>query len=334
MGSLIGYFYLGLKFSEADHKVMVDMTQKLKGSFREGLSHLEWLDNKTRTNAIQKLDAIEAVIGWSGADPNVVSSTGLERYFADIKIKPRDYYGTIDQAIRSYAAKRLAQPGKKSVRQHMSMTPQTNNAEYNPMANRVSIPAGIIQPPMYTTGAPEYLNLGGTMSVIVHEIGHAFDAHGRRFDSKGLLRNYSNFTITTSANKTLHVNGHLIIGENIADHIATKYAFQTWLSRYQCDRNAVEEEIVLTDPHAPPRWRVNGPLINYPVFAETLKCASGSRMNPVKKCMIWYVYVTAKSRHFEADLCYHADLLKHPTGSVSDIMKTIQDITTYRGITA
>ncbi|KAF9168715.1 hypothetical protein DFQ26_002615 [Actinomortierella ambigua] len=332
MGPLVGYFYVGLMFKEADRKTMVDIIDAMKDSYRVGFPHLNWLDNKTLANALHKLDAIKPIVGWSAADPNIGSSTYLERYFADIKINKDDYFGA-----------NLARAGKKTQRQRMILDPQVINAAYHPTGNQIHFPAAFVQPPMYRAGAPEYLNFGGIGFVVGHEITHGFDANGRQFDSKGFLRDwwgkdtvtrfnanaqciidqYSSFTVRIpSTNVTHRVNGLRTISENIADLGGVKYAFRTWLSRYNADRSGqrlnnqllpgmerftrdqlffvaygqlsctkltpkMEEVSLTTGFHAPDKWRVNGPLQNLPAFVKAFKCPLRSQMNPDRKCTMW-----------------------------------------------
>uniref|UniRef100_A0A0M3J3J7 Peptidase_M13 domain-containing protein n=1 Tax=Anisakis simplex TaxID=6269 RepID=A0A0M3J3J7_ANISI len=59
---------------------------------------------------------------------------------------------------------------------------------------------------------------------------------------------------------------------------------QTW-----CGISKPEATIrqVLTDPHAPVQFRVDGVVVNQPEFAEAFHCKLGSPMNPVKKCVVW-----------------------------------------------
>ena len=57
-----------------------------------------------------------------------------------------------------------------------------------------------------------------------------------------------------------------------------------WCSVY---RPAALKNQVLTDPHSPAVYRVNGPFSNSPQFAEDWNCPVGSPMNPAKKCSVW-----------------------------------------------
>jgi endothelin-converting enzyme/putative endopeptidase len=44
---------------------------------------------------------------------------------------------------------------------------------------------------------------------------------------------------------------------------------------------------VLTNPHPPTEFRVNGVVQNRPEFAEAFGCKSGSPMAPLNRCEVW-----------------------------------------------
>jgi predicted metalloendopeptidase len=110
------------------------------------------------------------------------------------------------------------------------------------------------------------------------------------------------------------VNGKLTLGENIADLGGIKLAFAAFRSEQQQSgspqkgsRFSPEQEfflgfaqawctkardeylqmLVATNPHAPPRYRVNGPLSNTPEFAESFGCTSKDRMVRSQRCSVW-----------------------------------------------
>ena len=70
------------------------------------------------------------------------------------------------------------------------MTPPTVNASYEPPANSINFPAGILQPPMFSSEASDAENLGAIGVVIGHELTHGYDNHGRRYDADGNLRDW------------------------------------------------------------------------------------------------------------------------------------------------
>lgn len=59
---------------------------------------------------------------------------------------------------------------------------------------------------------------------------------------------------------------------------------QTWCSKLT---DSAIKQRVLTDPHSPPTFRVNGASMNLPAFADAFKCPAGSPMAPNNRCQIW-----------------------------------------------
>jgi len=94
-------------------------------------------------------------------------------------------------------------------------------------------PAAILQPPFFDMNADDAVNYGGIGAVIGHEISHGFDDQGRKFDGKGMLRDWwqpeDNERFMARAGQLvaqydafspiagLNVNGQLTLGENIGD---------------------------------------------------------------------------------------------------------------------
>jgi putative endopeptidase len=124
------------------------------------------------------------------------------------------------------------------------MSPQTINAYYNPNLNEIVFPAAIIQEPFFSLKNTDSENYGGIGAIIGHEITHAFDDVGRKYDaygnlnnwwtendirkfnneSKKIIKQYNNYKI-----KDLNVNGKITLGENIADIGGLKIAFEALL---------------------------------------------------------------------------------------------------------
>ena len=187
-------------------------------------------------------------------------------------------------------------------------SPPTVNAGYNPTTNEIIFPAGILQPPFFDPSADDAINYGAVGMVIGHELTHGFDDQGRQYDKDGNLKDwwtkedadkfkaiadkvvdqYSKYIPIDS----LHLNGALTLGENIADigglaiaHDAFKMTPQGkadqkidgltpdqrfFMSFASIGRLKMKDEmmrqIVLTDVHSPAEYRVVGPLTNFTPF--------------------------------------------------------------------
>jgi predicted metalloendopeptidase len=113
------------------------------------------------------------------------------------------------------------------------MTPHTVNAYYNPGQNEIVFPAGILQPPFFDVTADDAVNYGSIGAIIGHEISHAFDDQGSKYDGDGNLNDWWTDEDREAFHKHTaklvdqfnrysplpdkNVNGELTLGENIAD---------------------------------------------------------------------------------------------------------------------
>jgi putative endopeptidase len=210
------------------------------------------------------------------------------------------------------------------------MTPPTVNAYANGSFNEIVFPAGILQPPRFDLAADDASNYGAVGSVIGHEMTHHFDDEGRKYDADGNLKDWwtpadeKAFTARAEAIArqydgyvsvdTMHVNGHLTLGENIADLgglTVAYYAFEKslegkprpanidgftpeqrfFIAFAQSWRAKIRPELLRTttrtDPHSPAFWRVNGVVVNMPEFQKAFGCPDGAPLAPVKRNTIW-----------------------------------------------
>jgi putative endopeptidase len=112
------------------------------------------------------------------------------------------------------------------------MTPQTVNAYYHPNLNEIVFPAAILQYPLFDKDADDAVNFGAIGAVVGHEMTHAFDDKGRKFDFAGTLTDWWTKEDATEYEKRVdvmveqansyqvhgqNVQGKLTSGENIAD---------------------------------------------------------------------------------------------------------------------
>jgi endothelin-converting enzyme/putative endopeptidase len=116
--------------------------------------------------------------------------------------------------------------------------------------NQITFPAAILQAPFFDPAADPAVNYGGIGGVIGHEIGHGFDDQGRKFDEKGLIRDWwtetSNERFTERSTmlgtqydafepiEGLHVNGQLTMGEHIGDLGGLQMAYAAF-QRYKAE---------------------------------------------------------------------------------------------------
>ncbi|KAF9161261.1 hypothetical protein BGX21_000594 [Mortierella sp. AD011] len=255
LGDMAGHFFIKAVFPEASQAKVNEMIGSIRWSFEKSFWQYDWLDQRTRHNALQKLKTITQKIGYSADSPNVISSSSVEEYYRDLKINSTDHFGNQVRSSAWKSEKILRSVSQPVNRFRLTSIPQTVNAFYNPTMNGIEIPAGILQPPFFSFDDPEYLNFGGIGGVAAHELGHGFDNSGRRYDESGVLRDwwdessvkvfdeksqcfieqYNEFTIQGSDGTNHYVNGWSTLGENIADNGGVKLAFEAWRQRYRSD---------------------------------------------------------------------------------------------------
>jgi putative endopeptidase len=286
------------------------MVRNMEAVLRDDLGSLAWMSAATRAQGIAKLDAFANEIGY----PN------RWRDYSALVIERRPFVENVADANTFEFRRQIAKIGKPVDRAEWRMTPPTVDATYSAALNEITFPAGILQPPFFDPQADDAVNYGAMGSVIGHEMTHGFDDHGRQYDATGNLRDWWTADDGAGFQKraaliidqfdhyvsidTLHINGKLTQGENIADLGGLKVAFAAleqslkgkprpaiggftpeqrfflaWARVWAENRRpAVARQLVLIDPHAPGKWRVDGPLSNMPEFAAAFHCQAGDPM--------------------------------------------------------
>jgi putative endopeptidase len=321
MGEALGEAYVTRTFSPDAKARALAMVRNMEAVLHDDLGTLVWMSPATRAQAITKLDAFMNKIGYPDK----------WRDYSKLEITRRPFIENVIAAAEFDYDRRIAKIGRPLDRSEWTMSPPTVNAYYSPGFNEVVFPAGILQPPFFDPAAPDAVNYGGIGAAIGHEMTHGFDDQGRKFDAQGNLRDwwtaddakgfqeraqgivdqFNGYTVGDS----LHVNGKLTQGENIADLGGLKIAyaalerslehktresaagftpeqqfFLSWARIWATSsRPEFARQLVLTDPHSPGKWRVDGPLSNMPEFAAAFHCQPTDFMvRPAdKRVAIW-----------------------------------------------
>lgn len=236
MGEGIGQLYVEKYFPESSKTYMEGLVENLRHALGKHIINLSWMSDDTKVKAMSKLNAITVKIGY----PDKWKDYSL------LEIDPAlSYFENMHNAQMWAQDRYLEKWGKPVDRTEWGMTPQTINAYYNPLANEIVFPAGILQAPFFDPNASDAENYGGIGVVIGHEITHGFDDQGSQFDADGNMINWwtpedaSKFAELTqgladqySAIEVLPglmANGQYTLGENIADHGGLRIAYTAWL---------------------------------------------------------------------------------------------------------
>ena len=231
MGELVGQAFVKERFAGASKETALTMIGHIEAAFEAGLPALAWMDPTTRTRAVEKMKALINKIGYPEA----------WRDYGKLKLSRKDHLANVIAGRRFQFVRDADRISKAVDKQEWQMPPAIVNAYYNPSVNEMVFPAGILQPPYFSAEYPMAMNFGGIGMVMGHELTHGFDDQGRKFDAKGVLREWwepsasSKFTERAQCVETLYggievlpgvkLNGKLTLGENIADFGGIKAAY-------------------------------------------------------------------------------------------------------------
>lgn len=321
MGELLGQLYVEKYFTPAAKQYMVNLVANMKDVLGERIKRLDWMSEETKQRALKKLAAFTVKIGYPDKWQN----------YDGIVIDRDDYAGNLNRISKWRYDYNISQLGKPVDKTRWGMTPPTVNAYYNPVNNEIVFPAGILQFPFFDFGADDAISYGGIAAVIGHEMTHGFDDQGRQYDADGTLRDwwtkedaakfkeradkvveqYNKFTVLD----TMHVNGKLTLGENLADLGGLNIAYEAFkrtkeghsnekidgftpdqrffLSWAQVWRGSQRPEAaaqrILTDPHSPEEYRTNAPLTNIDAWYKAFDIKPGNKLykKPEDRIKVW-----------------------------------------------
>ncbi len=223
LGDLLGQQYVQRHFPPDAKQQMDALVSKLIDAFRSSIDGLDWMGDATKAEARDKLSKLAVNIGYP------------EKWkdYSKLRIARDDLVGNVLRSAQLEHQRDLDRLGKPVDREEWFTTPQTVNAFYSAPRNEIVFPAAILQPPFFDATADDAVNYGAIGAVIGHEISHAFDDQGRKYDGTGNLRDWwtpqdlERFTERTAALTAQyaayeplpgeHINGELTLGENIAD---------------------------------------------------------------------------------------------------------------------
>lgn len=295
IGEVYGKTYFGPEAKQdVEHMVatMIDV-------YKKRLEENTWLSKETRRLAVKKLNHIGVHVGYPES---------LPRIYDQLHVTTKADGGQFFETVTAFAHLRILDHFKKYQepvdRTEWGMSAATVNAYYSGLMNIIVFPAAILQAPFYSLEQSSSANYGGIGAVIAHEISHAFDNNGAKFDEHGNLKNWwtpedlaqfkalanemiAEFDGLPFAEST--VNGTLTVSENIADagglscalEAAKREAdvnledfFINWAKIWRTKATLSYQQLLLkVDVHGPAKLRANIQVQNladfYDVFDVT-----------------------------------------------------------------
>lgn len=276
----------------------------------ESMINKSWMDEETKVKAINKLNSIKINIG------STYNKDFSSYYIFDSNLSLLRNIINLNKVIKTKSYEML-----DTTDTYNALPDYTFNAYYDVTSNSINILTGGTKSIKDINN--RYENLGGIGFIIAHEISHAFDNNGSKFDENGMLNNW----YTESSNKkyneiqkkvieyynnyevihNISNNGKRTIGENIADlgamecitnilinenakdkdyqKVYESFA-KIWANNYSKSTKVMQS---LIDTHSTNEIRVNSVLSSTNKFYEIYKIDSNDLMyiDQEKRVNIW-----------------------------------------------
>ncbi|MGY6172347.1 M13-type metalloendopeptidase [Candidatus Mycoplasma pogonae] len=311
----LGIYYGKTYFGEVAKQDVVNMIHEMIGVYKTRLEENTWLSETTKQKALLKLSKLKPMIGYPDE---------MEPYYNQFNTISYQNGGDLvtnninfSKAIQDYNDSLYL---KEENPNYWSMSAATVNAYFHPMKNQIVFPAAILNLPFYSIERNASANFGAIGAVIAHEISHAFDNNGARFDENGRMNNWwtkedeARFKEKQEAIIELYndykteignVNGKLTVSENIADtggfacaleaaqkrnDFDAKKFLVSWAEAWRQKAHKEYKELLLkTDVHAPAEARANVQIKNCDLFYDIYDVVEGDEMflPKEKRIKIW-----------------------------------------------
>lgn len=311
LGEYIDQLYVERHFSPEAKADVEKIIRSFIDNFKKRIAALDWMGDETKQRAIAKLDAMRFFVGYPDQWDDALDK---------LEISADDFFGNQTRSrhfgIAQFAARQFA-PKEDGMALPASMV----NAYYNQFSNSMAFPAGILQPPYYDVNASLEENLAYIGTIIAHEMTHAFDNNGAKYDENGnpidwwapedyvkfqeLCDRVAAFYDGWEAAAGVLIDRRQTLGENIADIGAmaclldilrqqeeADYAafFRAYASSWLKATTREQTEFMAQfDEHGPGNLRTNRVVVNFQEFYDAFDIGPGDGMYvaPEDRVSIW-----------------------------------------------
>lgn len=319
LGEEIGRLYVEKYFSADAKERMQTLVKNLQRAYALRIENLDWMSNKTKEKALEKLSTFKAKIGYPDK----------WRDYSKLEIKNDSLWENMIRIAQFEDAFWIEKIGQKNDPTIWYMNAHEVNAYYDPSTNEICFPAGILQYPFFDMGADDAFNYGAIGAVIGHEMTHGFDDSGRHFDKDGNMKDWwtaddakgfderagvmKEYFNNIKINDEVNANGEFTLGENLADYGGVTIAFDAYKNfgtpssdaeNISADRRFFiayagawaqnirpDEELRLTkvDEHSLGKNRVNGILPHISAWYDVFEIKPGDAMYvlPGERVKLW-----------------------------------------------
>jgi putative endopeptidase len=320
LGFALGKLYVKRHFNEDAKARALDLVNNFQKTLEKRIDALDWMTDSTKVKAKDKLYAIKKKIGYPDVWREYDVAIDRNKFFENVVALNRDEY--------EYQLQQLGKaPNRDEWHTTPSTVTAYYNPSLNEIVFPAGILQAPYFD-LYADDAVNYggigMVIGHEFTHAFDDQGAQYDKDGNvknwwskedysKFQEKTqqIIDQYDAFTVLDS----VHLKGALTVGENTADNggIAIAYdAFKmteqgqdtTKIGGYTPNqrfflsiariwrvktRDAYLRNYVATDPHSPPIWRVNGPLMNFTPFYEAFDVVPGQQnyRNEENRIKIW-----------------------------------------------
>jgi putative endopeptidase len=322
MGEALAQPFVKDHLGEDGKRAADQMVAGIEASMKVDLESLAWMDDATRTKAEDKLSKIVNKIGypskWRSYDGLAIDRASfLQNAERASNFEVKRELGKVGKAVD----KEEWEMTPPTVNAYYE---PTMNEMVFPAGILQEPFYGKDQTPALNFGAIGMV-VGHELTHGFDDEGRQFDAEGNlrdwwtgpvsaEFDKRTacVAQQYDDYVAVDD----MHIKGKLTLGENIADLGGVKLSFatferaakdhpstpsaggftpaqqffvgfaQSWCANYRPESLRL---LVATNPHSPPKFRVEGPLSNLGEFAAAFECKEGAPMvrPPPKRCEVW-----------------------------------------------
>ncbi|KAH8106762.1 Metalloprotease [Cristinia sonorae] len=236
----------GGESKEKGTKVITDTVS----AFKESLKNLKWMDDESRAAATQKADALRVKVGYP-LSPDTRNPRSLVNYYRLVKVHEDTFFENVLSSQVNDQIRMWSKLGKRRDQDDWLLVPTKVEAYYNPPANELVFPAGILRPPFFSQHWPSYISYGAFGAAASHELTHAFDSVGRLYNQEGklekwwtnstsegfkriekcIVEQYASYYVEDGRGGNVYVNGNLTASENIGDSGIIQ-AYRAWKANY------------------------------------------------------------------------------------------------------
>ena len=165
IGEALGQLYVAQFYPLAAKTRMMEMIANISSVMHDRLQKIDWMTEPTRQKALAKFARFYAKIGHPDKWKD----------YSTVTVRRDALFDNVRSATLFEEKRDLAKLGQPVDHTEWHMTPSTVNAYFDPTANNINFPAGILQPPFFDFTLDDAVNYGGIGAVALEQSGRDID---------------------------------------------------------------------------------------------------------------------------------------------------------------